>query len=236
MKRRALRARGGAATWALVRAETTIWRRSPDGWLVTLLAAAVASLSCAWLGKLSTNLAHLYPYALAAAGALAALVAAVRIIPREGSLVTLWLAAPLFGRELARAKVLAAGLRALPVVLCAYAATLFQLRPGLPEAAALLFIALASAGICTPLALAWDLHFGSAWSPLLAIPCALVAMLLGRAATLPSPLAAPVAAILAAVLLYLALRQLSERLATFEHHASLEKAAQHRSPGKPPRV
>ena len=220
MKRRALRARGGAATWALVHAETTIWRRSADGWLAAALAAAVAALSCAWLGKLPGDLTRLYPYALAGAGALAAVVAAIRTLRREGPLVTLWLAAPLFGRELARAKVLAAMLRAAPVVLAAYAATLFELHPDMDAALSLLFVTLASAAICTPMTLAWDLRVRAALSPLLAIPCALVALLLGTAATLPAPFALLTTPVLTAILLYLALRRLGEHLAAFEYCGS----------------
>ncbi|TAM92742.1 hypothetical protein EPN42_00285 [bacterium] len=220
MKRRALRARGGAATWALVHAETTIWRRSADGWLATALAAAVAALSCAWLGKLPGDLARLYPYALAGAGALAAIVATIRTLRREGALVTLWLAAPLFGRELARAKVLAAALRAAPVVAAAYAASLFELRPNPAEALALLFIGLASMAICTPLTLAWDLRMRAELSPLLAIPCALVALLIGTTATLPAPYAVPATLTLTAILLYFSLRRLGEHLAAFECYGS----------------
>ncbi|TAM56536.1 hypothetical protein EPN52_13295 [bacterium] len=220
MKRRALRARGGAATWALVRAETTIWRRSADGWMATALAAAVAALSCAWLGKLPGDLGRLYLYALAAAGGLAAMVAATRTLRREGAFATLWLAAPLFGRELARAKMLAAALRAAPVLLCAYAATLFELRAGMATALALLFVAAASMAVCTPLALAWDLHARRALLPFLAAPIALVAFLLGSAASLPAPYALVATPLLAAALFYMGLRRLSECLATFEFCAA----------------
>ncbi|MDE2573124.1 MAG: hypothetical protein KGM44_11490 [bacterium] len=223
MKRRALRARGGAATWALVRAETTVWLRSADGWLVTLLAAALAALTCAWLGKLPTELSRLYAFAIAGSGALAALVAALRIVPREGALVELWLAAPLFGRELARAKVLAAGIRALPVLLAAYGAALFELRPDAVGAAALLFIGVAAAAICTPLVLAWDLRLAAVWSPLLAIPCGVLALAIGWSATLPRPYAAPATAALAVLLTYGTLRQLSEQLAAFEHYGSTSR-------------
>jgi len=223
MKRQALRARGGAATFALVRAETIVWGRSADGWLVTLLAAATAALSCAWLGKLPVDLGRLYPFAVGAAGALAAMVASMRTIPREGTLAATWLAAPLFGRELARAKVLAAAIRALPVVLAAYGAALFELRPTAGEAAGLLFVGLAVAAICIPLALVWDLRVPPAWSPLAAVVCALVAALLGAAANLAAPLAVPASVGVTAVLLYAALRQLGEQLAAFELSPSLTR-------------